>query len=214
MATITVWGRKSSVNVQSVLWALDELSLDYVRHDAGFVYGVVDTPEFRAMNPNGLVPVLIDGEREPIFESAAIVRYLGAQYGAEPFWPQDPASRAQVDKWAEWAKLNFGAPFILTVFWKLVRTRADQINYETLQRSLDQVEAVLAHADAKLAKSRYIAGDEFSFADIMLGYALFRYFDIDVVRRAMPNLRRYYDLLGKRPAYQANVIYPYDELRV
>ncbi len=214
MADIIVWGRKSSVNVQSVLWALDELSLDYERHDAGFVYGVVDTPEFRAMNPNGLVPVLIDRGGEPIFESAAIVRYLGAQYGSDPFWPKDPARRAQVDKWAEWAKLNFGAPFVMTVFWKLVRTRADQIDHELLQRSLDQVEKVLALADAKLATSRYIAGEEFTFADIMLGYALFRYFDIEVVRRAMPNLRRYYDLLGKRRAYQANIIYPYDELRV
>ena len=69
---ITIWGRKSSVNVQSVLWCLEELELAYSRIDAGFTYGVVTSPAFLKMNPNGKVPVLIDGNGIAIFEAGAI----------------------------------------------------------------------------------------------------------------------------------------------
>ena len=81
MSDIRILGRKSSVNVLLVLWTLDELNLAYQRVDAGFTYGVVDTDAFKQMNPNGLVPVLIDGDAQPIFESASVLRYLANQYG-------------------------------------------------------------------------------------------------------------------------------------
>jgi glutathione S-transferase len=73
------------------------------------------------MNPNGLVPVLIDGDAEPLWESAAIVRYLGAKYGSGTFWPADPLKRAQVDKWADWIKTSFGPVFLTGVFWSLLQ---------------------------------------------------------------------------------------------
>ena len=119
VSKITIWGRKSSVNVQAVLWCLEELDLAYSRIDAGFTYGVVSTPDFLEMNPNGKVPVLIDGVGPAIFESGAILRYLATQYAVGPFWPKAPASRASVDKWAEWAKINFASQFISDVFWPL-----------------------------------------------------------------------------------------------
>ena len=214
MSEITIWGRKSSVNVQLVLWALDEINLPYQRVDAGFIYGVVDTDEFRAMNPNGRVPVLIDGDASPIFESAAILRYLASQYGDDHFWPKDAAARAQIDKWAEWAKWNFGHVFIMTVFWNLVRTPAKDIDHDGVAAALATVETMLAMADAKLATSTYLASDRFTLADIAFGYGLYRYYDIDVARRDLRHLRRYYDLLCTRPAYQAHIITSYDELRI
>ncbi len=214
MSKIVIWGRQSSVNVQLVLWTLAELSLDYQRHDAGFIYGVVDTPEFRSMNPNGLVPVLVDGTNPPIFESAVIVRYLCARYGGATLWPDDPVARALVDQWAEWAKWNVGHAFINTVFWKLIRTPAAEVDLATIRQGLDQVEDNLSIANEKLATSRYLAGTVFTFADFMLGFTLYRYYDIDIPRREFPHLRRYYDRLCERPGYQNHVIYSYDELRV
>ena len=106
MSEITIWGRKSSVNVQLVLWTLDEMGLDFDRVDAGFIYGVVDSADFCKMNPNGLVPVLVDGDAAPIFESGAILRYLASRYGDNNFWPEDAVARAQIDKWARWAKVE------------------------------------------------------------------------------------------------------------
>ena len=166
------------------------------------------------MNPNGRVPVLSDGDGQPIFESASILRYLANRYGDDVFWPKGMAARAQIDKWAEWAKWNFGHIFIMTLFWKLVRTPADEIDYNAIAAALVTVETTLAIADAKLATSIYLAGDEFTLADIALGYCLYRYYDIDVVRRDLPHLRRYYDLLCQRPAYRSHVMVSYDELRV
>ena len=58
---ITIWGRTTSSNVQTVMWAIAELGLEHERIDAGGPFGGLDTPEFAAMNPNRLVPVLRDG---------------------------------------------------------------------------------------------------------------------------------------------------------
>ncbi len=213
MSAITIWGRKSSVNVQLVLWALDELGLDFDRIDAGFIYEVVDSADFRRMNPNGLVPVLVDGDNAPIFESAAILRYLADRYGDHNFWPRNSSARAQVDKWAEWAKWNVGHAFIVNIFYGLVRTPADKVDHNLINAAIVDLERLLAIADKKLATSTFIASSKFTLADMTLGYCLYRYYDIDVERAQLPNLRRYYDLLKTRPAYQRYVMVSYDELR-
>ena len=74
---ITLWGRRNSVNVQKVLWALDETGLPFEHIDAGGDAGGLADPAFRAMNPHGRVPVLRDG-KTAIWESNTIVRYLSA----------------------------------------------------------------------------------------------------------------------------------------
>ena len=214
MKKITIWGRKSSVNVQSVLWCLDELDRTFDQIDAGFTYGVVDTADFLAMNPNGKVPVLIDGDGPAIFEAGAILRYLSTQYGASPFWPESPAGRAVVDKWAEWAKINFASKFIEAIFWPLIRIPPSQRNYTEISAALAHVERELAIADRVLATTTYLAGEDFSLADIQLGHCLFRYYDIDVERTDLPHLWAYYSRLRSRPAFARNVMVSYDELRV
>lgn len=92
-----VYGRRNSINVQKVLWCLAELGFEegreFSRIDAGLEYGVIDTPEYRARNPNGLVPTLVDGE-SGLWESNTIVRYLAAKYGAQTLLPSEPAARA------------------------------------------------------------------------------------------------------------------------
>ena len=211
---ITIWGRKSSVNVQSVLWCLEELELAYSRIDAGLTYGVVTSPAFLKMNPNGKVPVLIDGNGIAIFEAGAILRYLASQYAVGPFWPEDPAARAAVDKWAEWAKINFASRFISDVFWPLVRTPPSQRDHAAINAALASIEKVLAIADKALATDVYLAGNDFSLADIQLGHCLFRYFDIDVKRADLLNLHAYYCRLQTRSGFSRHVMSSYDELRV
>lgn len=154
-ADLTVWGRRSSSNVQVAMWCIGELGLLCRRIDAGFVYGVTDTPEFLAMNPNGRVPVLRDGGDEPMFESGAILRYLAARYGdGGAFWPADPARRAQVDKWAEWAKVSVGASFTAPIFWAVVRTAPRDRDEAALARALRVLDGYLDLADADRPTSR------------------------------------------------------------
>lgn len=68
------------------------------------------------MNPNGTVPVLQDGENKPIWETGAILRYVAEKYAGDAFWPKDAEERAEVDKWAEWAKINVALKFTAPVF--------------------------------------------------------------------------------------------------
>ena len=119
---IKIWGRKSSSNVQAVIWCLEILKLPYQRFDAGFTYGVVDTPEYLARNPNGTVPTIAGDDLPAWWESGAIMRHLVNRYCETEFWPEDAVQRAQVDQWAEWAKINIALEFTSPVFWKVVRT--------------------------------------------------------------------------------------------
>ena len=93
---LTIHGRISSINVQKVVLACEELKLPHVRHNAGGAFGIVKTPEYMAMNPNSLVPVLVDGDLV-LWESNAIVRYLAAKHGAGTGrrWRDAPSSRAR-----------------------------------------------------------------------------------------------------------------------
>jgi len=211
---LTIWGRKTSSNVQALMWCVGELGLPYERHDAGHRYGGTDTPAFRAMNPNGTVPVLRNGDGEPLWETGAILRYLAACYGAGPFWPGDPVTRAAVDKWAEWAKVNATLAFTAPIFWRVVRTAPADQDAAAIGRAVDAFGRVLDIAEAQLARHAFLAGSAFTLADIQLGHLLFRYYDIPIPRRAHPALRRYYDALTTRPAFREHVMVSYEELRV
>ena len=210
---LEIWGRRSSSNVQALMWCVEELNLEAVRHDAGFIYGVTDTESFARMNPNRTVPVLKDNGGEALWETGAILRYLADRYGPSSFWPKAPAERAQVDKWAEWAKLNVALQFTGPVFWRVVRTPEADKDPEAIASALRVLHANLLIAEEHLQHNTWLSGDSFTLADIQMGHVLYRYFDIDIARPKLPNLRRYYERLMERPAYLAHVAISYDELR-
>lgn len=211
---IEVFGRATSSNVQAVMWAIAELGLEHRRHDRGHVHGGLDTPEYLAMNPHGLVPVIRDGGGAPIWESGAILRYLADVYGDDAFWPRDPARRAQVDMWAEWAKVAVQRAFTVPVFWAVVRTAPSRQDPAAIQAAIRALDQQLEKADAQLSKAAFLAGAHFTLADIQLGHLLYRYFDMDVPRPDLPNLRAYYDRLTGREAYREHVMISYESLRV
>jgi glutathione S-transferase len=209
---ITVWGRTTSSNVQMVMWAIGEIGLVYERHDVGGAFGGNNTPEYLAMNPNGLVPTFRD-KGVILWESAAIVRYLGAAYGDAQFWPPDPLQRATVDKWAEWIKTTFGPAFLGGVFSPLIRQRPDQRDDKALAAGVKNVRPLAAMLDARLGEGDYLAGNDICFADIIVGTLLYRYFTVDFERLPTPNLEAYYQRLSRRPAYAEHAMVSYESLR-
>ena len=211
---LTVWGRKTSSNVQALMWCIGELGLPYRRYDAGHHYGGTDTPEFLAMNPNGTVPVLRDEDGAPLWETGAILRYLSARYGTGPFWPADPLMRAAVDQWAEWSKINITLGFTVPIFWRVVRTAPAERDAAAIARAIAALNKLLGIAEVQLSRARFLAGDAFTLADIQFGHVLYRYFDIPIDRPESPALRRYYDALTDRPAFREHVMVSYEELRV
>ena len=211
---LKIWGRKSSSNVQALMWCVGELQLPYERFDAGFKYGQTDTPEFLSMNPNGTVPVLQDDNEPPIWETGAILRYLCNRYGSDPFWPIDLTDRTHVDKWAEWSKINIAYAFTAPVFWRVARTAPAQQDPDAIRKAIAALTSKLAIAEECLDAHDFIAGREFTLADIQFGHILYRYYDIAIDRPHYPALRRYYERLAARPAYRDHVMISYDELRV
>ncbi len=209
---LTVLGRATSSNVQALLWGMEELGLSYERQDYGENYGGLDTPEFRALNPHGKIPVLKVGDRA-IFETPAILRYLAEVHGTETFWPPEPVARATVDMWAEWAKHDVAEAFTGPVFWRVVRTPRERWDGDAIRKSVDALESQLAIAEARLATRPFLCGEALSLADIQFGHVLYRYFDIEIERRALPAVRTYFERLSARPAYQSTVMISYEVLR-
>ena len=203
MHKLILWGRNTSVNVQKAVWALEELGLDYERKDVGGAFGGLDTPEYKALNPNRLIPVLQDGD-VTVWESSAIVRYLAAEYGAGTLWPERPADRAKCDQWADWANTTF-QPAWLGVFVEVVRNAPSKRDQTRIDKGLETVNACFALLDGALSDSPYLCGKELTYADILVGCALYRWSRLDVSRIAMPNVDAWHERLRNRPAYVAGV---------
>lgn len=210
---LTVWGRKTSSNVQALMWCIGEMGLPYKRHDAGHKYGGTDSDAFYALNPNRTVPVLQDDANPPLWETGAILRYLAHRYGSESFWPAELLAKTDVDRWAEWSKLNIAQAFTAPVFWRVVRTPEDKRDAEAIQSAVAYFETKLQIAEERLAKHHFLAGDALTLADIQFGHVLYRYYDIDIERSPLPYVRAYYMRLTSRQAFREHVMVSYDELR-
>ncbi len=195
------------------MWCVGELGLTFQRRDLGHRFGGLNTPEFHSLNPNQTIPVLQDGDAPPIWETGAILRYLAARYGDDTFWSTDPVQRANGDKWAEWAKLNVATAFTVPIFWQVVRTKPADRDNATIQAAVAALEEKLEIADEQLSSNLFLTGQDFTLADIQLGHILYRYYDIDISRAYLPNLRRYYEALTERAAYREHVMISYEELR-
>ncbi|EJL26239.1 glutathione S-transferase [Caulobacter sp. AP07] len=209
---LKIWGRRSSFNVQKVLWLVGELDLPHQHIPAGGDFGGLDDPGFRALNPHGLVPVLQDGETTA-WESHAILRYLAATYGAERFWPADPAARAPIDGWMDWSQTSLQPAFLSGVFWGWYRTPEALRDLPAIARALERTHRCLAKVEARLAEGAFVTGQGLSLADIPIGTCLYRYFELEIARPPMPRLEAWYARLRQRPAYREHVMVPFGELK-
>jgi len=209
---LKVWGRRSSLNVQKVLWLIGELDLPHESIPAGGEVGGLDDPGFLAMNPHGRVPVLRDGA-VVVWESHAILRYLAAAYGATRFWPADPAARAPIDGWMDWAQTALQPAFLTGVFWGWYRTPEAQRDGPAIARALDLTHQCLARLEQRLVNAPFRADGTLGLADIPIGTCLYRYFELEIERPSMPGLETWYARLCARPAYRRHVMVPFGELR-
>jgi len=209
---LTVWGRRSSFNLQKVMWFVGELGLEHRHIQAGGEFGGLDTPEFRAMNPVGRIPV-IDDNGTIVWESHTILRYLAARYGGVQFWSEDSAERSQADRWMDWSQTALQPDFLIGVFWGLYRTPESQRNWRAIQEKIASCARHFQLLDNMLDARRYLCGDSFSLADIPAGTTLYRYFELEIDRPPLPNVAEWYRLLQERPAYRKHVMVPFTELR-
>lgn len=204
---LVIWGRDNSVNVQKPLWCLEELGLPYERRDAGGVFGIVDTPEYRKLNPNGLVPTMVEDDGFVLWESNAIVRYLAAKHAPGTLWPTDLRVRAEADRWMDWQNMAYW-PAIRPLFWNLVRTPAADRDPAAMEASRLQTIEITQMLEAHLADRAYVAGDAFTMGDIPIGCGVWRWFALPIERPGFPHVQRWFDRLAQRPAFVKAVMQP------
>jgi glutathione S-transferase len=210
---LKVYGRKTSVNVQKVMWAVAELGPPHTRADIGGPFGGTDTPEYGALNPNRLVPV-IDDEGFILWESAAIVRYLSERYGRGKLAPEGRHSYARADQWMEWAGTTLMQPIIGTCFLQMIRIPAAQRDTKAVNAAALTAGEKLAILDRHLADRNFIVGDQLTMADILVGSLLYRYFNLAIERPRLVNVDLYYRRLTARPAYQQHVMVDFEAMKV
>jgi glutathione S-transferase len=192
---IRIWGRANSVNVQKVLWCLRELDLSYERIDAGMAFGRNHEPEYLAMNPNGRVPTLVDGDFV-LWESNSIMRYLALAYAPRsPIYPDLPKRRAGVDRWLDWT-LSTLQP-------------VDQRDMAAIQKDADAEAVQWRIVDAQLSSRRFIEGDDFTIADIALGAYARRWFGVEGISKPkLAHLERWFGEFAGRPGFDQFIAPP------
>jgi glutathione S-transferase len=209
---ITIWGRVSSLNVQKVLWLLGELDVAHEQISAGGSVGGLNTQEFLLMNPHGRIPVLKD-KAVVVWESHAILRYVAAQYGSGRFWSDNAGDRAQVEQWMDWSQTTLQPDFLTGVFWGFYRTPEAQRNWLAINARLKRVVQHFQMLDGMLKNQLFLGGETISLADIPAGALLYRYYEIEIERPALPYLEAWYMRLQERPAYQQYVMVPFAEMK-
>jgi glutathione S-transferase len=198
-----VLGRKSSINVRKVLWTCGEIGLDYRREDWGAGFASTRTAEFLALNPNGLVPVLVDGDTV-LWESNTICRYLANKHQRLDLLPADPRRRALVEQWMDWQGGDFNAAWRYA-FMALVRRHPDFADAAALEQSRrDWNDKIAIIENRLLGAGDYLTGDGFTLADIVVGLAVNRWLKTPGTPDGFPAVRAYHARLERRPACAAH----------
>ena len=194
-------GRKASI-------MLEELGADYTLHPIHIGKGDQFTPEFLAINPNGKIPAIIDsdgpgGAPITVFESGAILIYLAEKFGR--FLPTDPAARMEVIQWLMFQMGGIGP--IFGQVHHFLRAAKEQVPYG-IERYGTEARRLYGVLDRRLDGRDHLAGDGYSIADIATWPWVLRHEwqQIDLVE--YPNVKRWFDAIGSRPAVQRGIQIP------
>lgn len=188
---LRILGKASSINVRKVLWTCEEIGLAYDHQEQG--------PEL-AQNPNGLVPVIVDGDFV-LRESNTILRYLVGRYGSESLLPHEPRRRAEVEQWIDWQATDLNSSWRYA-FMALVRRDPAFDDPRQIAASTANWNRMLSILDARLAATQaFVAGADFTLADIPIGLSVNRWLMTPIERPALPAVNAYYERLSTRPAF-------------
>ncbi|MFS2221605.1 glutathione S-transferase family protein [Pantoea sp. B65] len=197
---LKILGRASSINVRKVLWVCDELDIAFRREDWGEGFKSPGQAEFLALNPNGMIPVIQEGDFV-MWESNAIIRYLANAYGGEWLYPENPRARAPVDQWIDWQSTELNSSWRYA-FMSLVRNSPAHQDPRLLAAACKGWAHTMGILNKQLEKTgRYVAGKNFSLADIPIGLSVNRWYETPLDHPNLPAVRAYYERLTERNGY-------------
>jgi glutathione S-transferase len=199
---LRVLGRVSSINVRKVLWTCAEVGRPFEREDWGQGFRSTSEAAFTALNPNALVPVVVDGDFV-LWESNTICRWLAAEQGRTDLLPAAPRERAQVERWMDWQAGELNNAW-RPAFMGLVRKSPAHQDPVAIAASAAEWSRLMGILEAQLQRTQaFVAGDAFTLADIVLGLSTHRWFATPIERPALGNVRRWFDTLAARPGFVA-----------
>ncbi|ADG94078.1 Glutathione S-transferase domain protein [Arcobacter nitrofigilis DSM 7299] len=185
---ITLYGKRTSINVRKVLWLLKILDIEYSYIDT------ISISEIKLMNPNGLVPILKDDEFI-LWESNSILRYITNKFNLNDYYPNSPKKRAQVDKWLDWQASDFNSSWVYA-FQSIVRKSEEHTDKKLIESSINNWNNCISILNNQLKKSNYIAGDTFTIADIVIAVSLNRWYLSIGEKNLFKHVDLYYDRLS------------------
>ncbi len=159
---IAIYGSPKS-SAGRCYWALEETGVPYERVPVSFDDKEHRSPDFLALNPNGKVPVLVDGELV-LWESLAINRYLAEVY-KPALLGDDPAERALIDQWSIWSQVQYQPP-VIELFIQLTFVPEGRRSQAVMDKARAKIGPLNALLDAQLSKTGQIVGDRFTLADL------------------------------------------------
>jgi glutathione S-transferase len=193
-------GRKTSGNVQKVMWLLEELGLPHEREDYGRLFNNTQTAAYLKLNPTAKVPTLVDGDTV-IWESNSILRYLAAKAGNR-FYPADLAARSHVERWMDWQLDALNRPY-LAVF-RETRNPPEKRSAELPAHAKAMADELLI-IEGALGESGWLAGADMTIAEICLGPIVHRCLNFGVELPALPKVKRWDERYSSRPAFKKAV---------
>lgn len=200
---LEILGKRSSINVRKVLWLCAELNLPFAQEDWGSGFRSTDAADFKALNPNAMVPVIREGDFV-LWESNSILRYLANRHGGEALYPSAAQARARVDQWLDWQAADLNRAWSYA-FMHLVRQSAAHRDAAQAQASLQAWTGFMKVLDARLTETGgHVAGADFSLADIAIGLSVNRWFETPFEHPPLPAVSAYYERLSLRPGFLAH----------
>lgn len=194
---LRIWGRITSINVRKAVWTAQELGLAFERIDAGGAFGVTKTPEYMAMNPNSVVPTLVDGEFT-LWESNVVVRYLCATHSMGNLYPTDLKERFNAERWMDWQQTTF-SPSGRDAFWQLIRIPEPERDMKKVEASIAGTEMLLDRFEAHLSTTEYVGGNTLTMADIPMACEVHRWFGLNLASKSRPYVEAWYAKMLARP---------------
>ena len=205
MKKIIVWGRRNSVNVQKVMWAIGEIGLKYIRHDIAGSFGV--DGNYLELNPSGTVPTIVDGDLI-LWESNTCVRYLARHYGVGSIYPDNPIEIALADQWMDYQTSSLNSVFF-PIFFNKIRLPVEKPDPDQIEVGIKGCSKLFERLNQQLKNKDFLVGSMFSMGDISIGSFMYRYYEMDIERPSIKHVKAWYQRLIERPSYRKHVMIPF-----
>ncbi|ELQ6261604.1 glutathione S-transferase [Cronobacter malonaticus] len=197
---LKILGKKTSINVRKVLWTCEEAGIDYLQEDYGSGFASTQTATFKALNPNALVPVMMDGEFV-LWESNSICRYVARKARRVDLLPCEPQAAANVEHWMDWQATEFNNAWRY-VFPALARNNPAYNDKNAIAQGIVAWNQCIAIVEQQLrATGAWVAGETFTLADIVIGLSVNRWKMTPFDHPEVPAIDAWFARLNSRPAF-------------